>query len=208
MLRGEPAPEQEQALLRRALLAQLGAEPRPRPVVGERPLDEAAEEQRLLLLLHDQPARQVRGPVDRVANRLQLVAEIAVGGRLLVPEQVPQVEEPIDPAQQHLQLEEDLLAPGDLQRPDPALALGQVDRADPLRVAHQLEEEILSEAAPVHPPIVPQLRDPRDFAATLGKIAFTAEPRRARRVFGYSDRAPALDRVPKKAFSALSASPR
>src|SRR5207244_4914679 len=84
---------------------------------------------------------------DRVADGLQLLAPVAVLGRLDFSEEIPQVEEAIDAAQEHLQLEEDLLAAGDVQRTDPALAFRQVDGPDPLRVAHQLEEKVLRERA-------------------------------------------------------------
>src|SRR5262249_61335172 len=96
-------------------------------------------------------------------------AEVPVGGRQLLPEQVAQVEEPIDPAQQHLQLEEHLLASGDLQRPDPALPLRQVGGAPALRIAHQLEEKVLRKTSPLHCQIVPQVFGSSEFAAALGK---------------------------------------
>ena len=83
--------------------------------------------------------------MDGVAGRLHLLAPVAILWRLYLPEKITQIEEAVDAAQQHLQLEEDLLAPGDLQAADPALAFGQIDGADPLRVAHQLEEEVLRE---------------------------------------------------------------
>ena len=166
--RGQATAEQEQALLRRALLAQLGAQTRPGAVVGQRSFDEAAEEQRLLLLLHDQATREVGRAVHGIAGGLELLAEVPVGGRQLFPEQVPQVEEAVDPAEQHLQLEQDLLAARDLQGPDPTLPLRQIDGADALRVAHQLEEKILRKAAPIHPFILRQLRNPRDFATSPG----------------------------------------
>ena len=67
--------------------------------------------------------------------------------RLYLPEKITQIEEAVDAAQQHLQLEEDLLAAADLQAADPPLALGEIDGAHPLGVAHQLEEEVLRERA-------------------------------------------------------------
>ena len=110
--------------------------------------------------------------MEGVARSLQLLAEVALGRRLLLAEQVAQDEEAVDAAQQHLQLEEHLLAPGDVQGPDPALALGQVDRADALRIAHQLEEEILREGPSVHGSgIVPQLTGPREFALGWSRCA-------------------------------------
>ncbi len=85
--------------------------------------------------------------VQGVARCLQLLFPVAILGGLQIAEQVAQVEEAVQTAQEHLHLEEDLLAPADLQAADPALALGEVDRADPLGVAHQLEEEVLRERA-------------------------------------------------------------
>src|SRR5260370_935918 len=131
--------------------AQSRAEPRPRAIVGERARAEAAEEQRRVRPLRDEPAREVRAAVDGSAGRLQLLAPVPILRRLDLAEEVAQVEEAVDAAQEHLQLEEDLLASGDLQAADPAFTLGEVHRAHPLRVAHQLEEEGLREGAPVRP---------------------------------------------------------
>ena len=85
--------------------------------------------------------------VQGVARRLQLLFPVALRRRLQIAEQVAQVEEAVEAAQEHLQLEEDLLSSADLQAADPALALGEVDGADALGVAHQLEEEVLREGA-------------------------------------------------------------
>ena len=150
LVRGKPAAQEEQALFGRALLAQLSAEPRAGAIVGERRLDEAAEQQRLLLLLHDEPPRQMRSTVGRVARRLQLFTKIAVRRRLHLAEQVAQVEEAIDAPQEHVELEEDFFATRDLQRADPALPFRQVRGAGALRIAHQVEEEILSSVALLH----------------------------------------------------------
>ena len=141
----EAAAHEEERFFRRALLAQLGTELGPRPIVRQRALDETPEEERLLLPLHDQLPAQVDTSMDGVARGLQLLAPVAILRRLDFPEQAPQVEEAVDTAQQHLQLEEDLLPAADLEAADPALALGEIDGANPLRVAHQLEEEVLRE---------------------------------------------------------------
>src|SRR5712664_669293 len=147
LVRDQSGAKQEQRFFRRALLAQLGPETRPGTVVGQRSLHEVAEQKRLLLPLLDQLAGEVHPAVDGVARRLQLLLPVPLLGRLDLAEEVAQVEEPIDATQQHLHLEEDLLAAADLQAADPALALGQIDGAHPLGVAHQLEEEVLRESA-------------------------------------------------------------
>src|SRR5471032_523273 len=159
-MRNEAGPQQKQALLRRALLAQLRAQHRPRAIVGERALDEAAEEQRLFMRLRDQPAREVRRAVECVAGALELLAPVAILRRRRLAKEVAQVEETIDAAQEHLQLEENLLASGDGQPTDPALALGEIYRPHALTVAHELEEEILCERSPC-------FRHGRQFRATL-----------------------------------------
>src|SRR5205823_7984980 len=65
--------------------------------------------------------------------------------------------------------EEDLLATGDVEAADPTLALGEIHRAHPLGVAHQLEEEVLRERALVptrHGPILTQPGVQREFSET------------------------------------------
>src|SRR5204863_4736899 len=125
--------------------AHLRAEPAAGAVVGERSLHEVAEEERLLLALLDQLAGEVHAAMDGVAGGLQLLLPVALLRRLEIAEQVAEIEEPIDPAEEHLHLEEDLLPPRDLQAADPALALGEIHAAHPLGVTHQLEEEVLRE---------------------------------------------------------------
>ncbi|MGC4117307.1 MAG: hypothetical protein QM765_22650 [Myxococcales bacterium] len=80
----------------------------------------------------------------------KLVGEVAGHHRAVVVErQVVQVEEALQAAQEHLELEQDLLAAVDRQRAQPALPLGQEACAQPLAVLHQLEEEIAGEAGAV-----------------------------------------------------------
>src|SRR5207245_5242384 len=122
-------------------------EARPRAVVPERPFHEVAKEQRLFLPLLDELSGEVDAAVHGVAGRLQLLLPVALLRRLRLAEEVAEVEEPVDAAQQHLQLEEDLLAAAHLEAADPPLALRQVDGADSLRVTPQLEEDVLGAGA-------------------------------------------------------------
>src|SRR6267142_1587956 len=91
--------------------------------------------------------------VHGVARRLQLAQVVAARRRALVAEEVARVEEAVQAAQQHLQLEEDLLAARDGDGADPTFALGQVLGAHPLRVAHELEEEVLDERLSLQGPL-------------------------------------------------------
>ena len=110
------------------------------------------------------------GAVRGVAGCLQFLAEVAVRRGLFVAEEVAQVEEAIDAAQEHLELEEHLLATGDLQRADPALPFREVHGPDALRIAHQVEKEILSEAALLHGSIVARLAVARSFSGRRVRV--------------------------------------
>src|SRR5207237_10338217 len=105
------------------------------------------KQQRLFLALLDERSGEVDAAVHGVAGGLQLLLPVALLRRLRLAEEVAEVEEPVDAGQQHFQLEEDLLAAAHLEAADPPFALRQVDGADSLRVAHQLEEEVLREGA-------------------------------------------------------------
>jgi hypothetical protein len=82
--------------------------------------------------------------VDGVAHVLQLLVEVAgdEGTLLGVHHHIVEVEVALHAAQQHLELEELLLAALHVEGAQPALALGEHPGARALRGAHQVRVEV------------------------------------------------------------------